>query len=148
MSFQQPLVAPMAIEVSQKDPGMYGRLMGWGNQMGTWGNQMGNQMGTWGNQMGNQMGAWGNQMGEWGSRNKHSILKAFYIFMAVIAIAGSVLNMLYNNYPTSIGVTAETTQATKDGWVIGTTIGVCAGVGIATLLAAFGIDSNSRDEGE
>lgn len=68
--------------------------------------------------------------------------------MAVIAIAGSVLNMLYNNYPTSIGVTAETTQATKDGWVIGTTIGVCAGVGIATLLAAFGIDSNSRDEGE
>ena len=126
-----PLPKPTP-EPTPHGPGMYDTLSAWGNQMG-------NQMGAWGNQMGNQMGAWG-------SKNKHTILKALYIFMAVIAIAGSVLSMLYNNYPTSIGITTETTKATKDGWVIGTTIAVCAGVGITTLLAAFGIDSHSQDD--
>ena len=78
------------------------------------------------------------------TKARHTIPMICMILSLVIAITASVLNLLYNKYPSTIGVTDEN----KDWWALGTSIGVCAGVFLNLISSMVLIRSQATDSQE
>lgn len=75
-------------------------------------------------------------------KNGNVILVFFMIIMLLIAMTGSLLNLVYNKYPDKLGINEETTDAIKNSWLLGTTISVCIAVGMNAFLSAMLIRSS------